>query len=286
MFAYFDIGGSKTRVAVGEDGHTFCEPIKFDTPQNFDEGIRVISEAIVSLSGGRPLRAAGGGVAGPFDEARSRLVNSPNLPQWIDQPVQRALSDALKTPVFLNNDSAVVGLGEAHHGAGQGDRIMAYLTVSTGVGGVRIVEGRIDTSVFGFEPGHQLIDIDRTVFPNTGADEAEEFLSGTATEARFHKKPFEVTDPQVWEELARLLAYMLNNTIVHWSPTSVVLGGSMIVGDPAIPLERVEHYLAQVLTIFPRRPVIKQAKLRDVGGLYGAMTYVGQMLEENGNMAQ
>jgi predicted NBD/HSP70 family sugar kinase len=169
-----------------------------------------------------------------------------------------------------------VALGEAHFGAGQGDAIMAYLTVSTGVGGARIVDGHIDRSTFGFEPGHQFLDVDRTPWPDLVNGEAGELISGTATERRFGMKPYKVTDPAVWEELARLTAYMLANTIMHWSPNTVVLGGSMIVGDPAIPIDRIEHYLSEVLTIFPERPLVKKATLGACGGLYGAMTVVKQ----------
>jgi glucokinase len=50
------------------------------------------------------------------------------------------------------------GLGEAVFGAGKGREIVVYMTISTGVGGARIVGGKIDASAMGFEPGHQIID--------------------------------------------------------------------------------------------------------------------------------
>ena len=43
---------------------------------------------------------------------------------------------------------------------GEGLEIVAYHSVSTGVGGVKIEDGEISHSSIGFEPGHQ---IDRTV---------------------------------------------------------------------------------------------------------------------------
>jgi predicted NBD/HSP70 family sugar kinase len=276
MFAYFDIGGTKTRVAVSADGTSFGDPLKFDTPADFDVGIESIAAAIRSLAQDTPIKAAGGGIAGPLDRPRTMLVNSPNLPGWVGRSVTDELGERLGCPVYLENDSAIVALGEAHHGAGKGDPIMAYLTVSTGIGGSRIVDGYIDRNVFGFEPGHQILDVDKTMFPSLATDEAEGFLSGTAVANRFHRKAYEVTDPAVWEELAKMLAYLLNNTIVHWSPHSVVLGGSMIVGNPAIPVDRVEHHLGEILTIFPEQPRIKRATLADLGGLYGAMVYVSQ----------
>ncbi len=277
MYGYFDIGGTKTRVAVSTDGQTLGEIKKFDTPTDFDIGIHTITDALHTLSAGHVFRAVGGGVAGPVSSDKSVLVRSPHLPDWVGKPLTTAIQTALGTSsVYIENDSAIVGLGEAHYGAGEGDAIMAYITVSTGVGGVRIIDGIIDRSSVGFEPGHQILDIDHTLFPQEKNGEAEELLSGTSVAERFHKKAYEITDPAVWEDLSRILAHLLNNVAVLWSPNTIVLGGSMMVGNPAIPIDRVIYHLQHLLTIFPTPPTLKLATLKDLGGLYGAMTYVRQ----------
>jgi predicted NBD/HSP70 family sugar kinase len=77
--------------------------------------------------------------------------------------------------------------------------------------------------------------------------------------------------------MASWCAYMLNNTIVHWSPQVVVLGGSMIIGDPAIPVDRIEAKLREILR-YPKMPAIKKAALGDFGGMYGAMILVADRL--------
>jgi len=280
MYLLFDIGGTKTRLAYSADGTTFGEYVKFDTPKDFDEGIEKIKAEKEKLCLGKEVIAAGGGVAGPMNREKTMLVNSPNLSGWNTKPVKDALSDAFGVPAYIENDSAIVGLGEACAGAGRGYEIVAYMTVSTGVGGARIVDGRIDRNVHGFEPGHQIIDIDGTLCPackveTDDPNEAEELISGTATAIRFGKKAYEVTDPQVWEELSKWLAVVVNNTVVHWSPDVVVLGGSMIVGDPAIPVDRTETHLQELL-IFADMPHVKSAELADIGGLHGALAFVKQ----------
>jgi glucokinase len=277
MYGYFDIGGTKTRVTTSIDGKTFTEVRKFDTPTDCAAGIELITHTLRELSNGQAFRAVGGGIAGPLSADHTTLVRSPHLPDWVGKPITTSLQTALGiSSVYLENDSAIVGLGEAHHGAGKGDPIMAYITVSTGVGGVRIVDGVIDRSSIGFEPGHQILDIDHTLFPTEQNGEAEELLSGTSVAERFNKKAYEITDPAVWEDLARTLAYLLNNVAVLWSPHAIVLGGSMMVGNPAIPIDRVIYHLQRVLTIFPTPPTLKLAALNDLGGLYGALTYVQQ----------
>jgi len=276
MYLLFDIGGTKTRIAFSEDGEHVGEEDTFETPKEFEAGITKIAEEAEKLTGGREITAAAGGAAGSLSRTKDRFVNAPNLPGWNHHPLAERLATAFGAPVYLENDSAVVGLGEAHYGAGQGAPIMMYLTISTGVGGARIVGGRIDQSAWGFEPGHQIIDIDRTLCTECVSGKADDIISGTATAHRFGVKAYEVEDPDAWEELARWSAVVVNNSILHWSPDVVVLGGSMIVGDPAIPIERIKAHLDRFLTVFPEKPVLKKAELADVGGLYGALVFAKQ----------
>jgi predicted NBD/HSP70 family sugar kinase len=133
-------------------------------------------------------------------------------------------------------------------------------------GGARLIDGTLDVSGYSFEPGDQIIAMNEQ---GKGVS-VEDLVSGTALERRFGKKPYAIEDSAVWEELAHLLACALNNTIVHWSPAVMVLGGPMITGKPAISIERTKEHLKTMLTVYPELPEIKQATLKDIGGIYGA----------------
>ncbi len=273
MYILFDIGGTKTRIAGAENKTSFGTPLIFDTPQSYEEGLKALESAIREIALEVKIEKIIGGIAGPIDEKRESLVRSPNLPQWIGKTISKDLGSIFTCPVELFNDSALVGLGEALYGAGRDHEIVAYMTISTGVGGVRIVKGHIDSSFQGFEPGHQIIDADETlVAPSQGAD-LEHLVSGRFVEERIGKRPADITDEAFWEEQAKLIAYGLNNTIVHWSPDVVVLGGSMM-NEVGVSVEKVEQYLKDILTIFPKIPPIKKALLGDVGGLYGALASI------------
>ena len=280
MYILFDIGGSKMRIAASNDCKTLIgEPRIEKTPKDFNEGMELLSKVADELSEGAVIRAAGGGIAGPLDRSKTKLMNSPHLTDWVGKPIKEEIENRLNTKVFMANDTAIVGLGEAHDGAGAGANIVVYITVSTGVGGARIVDGRIDKRAYGFEPGHQIVDIDQTLCKECKSGQLEDLVSGTATKHRFGKEPYEVHDELLWsEELPQWLAYGLNNTILHWSPDVVVLGGSMIVGDPAISVENTEMYLKNILKIFPNIPEVRKAKLGAVGGLHGALAFVRQNL--------
>ena len=257
MFILFDIGGTKMRIAVSKNGRVFGKPIILSTPKKYKDGIRVLKDNIKILAKGRKIFAISGG-------APSR---SPALLDWHNNSLIKDLEKYFSAPVYIENDSALVGLGEAVYGAGKGEKIVAYITVSTGVGGVRIVDGCIDKKAIGFEIGKQIIDAPKTL---------EQLISGSSLQKRFGKKPYEVYDKKVWDELAKWLAYGLNNIIVHWSPDVVVVGGPMVVGNPKISLNKSIKYLKKIFIAFPKIPKIKEAKLKDIGGLYGAMEFLRQ----------
>lgn len=285
MFLLFDIGGTNTRVAVSGDLKKIeGEPKVFKTPERIEDGVEMIKNAANELLGERKLQMGCGGVAGPLNKERAELVNSPNNSEWVGKPLKKELENTLGAPVILENDAALVGLGEWKFGAGNKSEIMVYVTVSTGVGSSRIVNGAIDTSIYGFEPGHQIIDIDNTLKLHGGITpsgekkrpDLEDTVSGSSLERRSGRRPYEIDDDQMWDKFAEVLAVGLHNTVVHWSPEVMVLGGSMILKRPGISIKAVENYLSQELYIYPTPPELRQAELEDYGGLYGAMELIRQ----------
>lgn len=271
------------RIALSRDGETFEEPRIVETPKDFDAGMLALRNLATELLAGEKALASAGGIAGTLSKDKSQFIGGPNLLGWGGKPVRASLQSAFGCPVFVENDTAIVGLGEAVVGSGKGYPICVYMTVSTGVGGVRIVNEQIDVSSLGFEPGHQIIDAGRGLQANTvGGDglDLEGIISGTAVTKRYGKKPYEITDEVFWDEMARLLAYGLNNTIVHWSPDVVVIGGSMMK-KIGIPVERVTAHLKGILHIYPQLPPVVHSALGDIGGLHGALHFVKQSMAKN-----
>jgi predicted NBD/HSP70 family sugar kinase len=282
MYLLFDIGGTKLRLAVSEDGESFNDPYMVETPESFEDGMRAFKEGLNKVSFGKNITKASGGIRGVLSGEKDKLLNDSRLTDWLEKPLKQSLREIVNADVYLEHDTALGGLGEAMCGAGKGYLIVAYITVSTGVGGSKIVNGKIDEGVYGFEPGHQIIDLDGSVFPDALSFEGgnnkghlEAYISGTALEKRFNKKPHEITDESVWDEMANYLAVGLNNIVVHWSPDAIILGGGMMK-SPGISVDNVKMHLSKLLKIYPRQPEIKKAELGDFGGLYGAMEYLKQ----------
>jgi len=278
-YILFDIGGTKTRVAISEDLKTIDNSVRFDTPHKFDAGIKKIVEEANKLTGDVHVRGVAGGIRGVLSGEKDSIVNDPGdqLSDWVDKPLTQTLKKELGAEVYLENDAAIVGMGEAVYGAGVGHDIVVYITVSTGVGGAKIEEGMIDDYSHGFEPGHQILDIDHTVLDDDIDPTLENLVSGTALEKRTGMKPYDIPqDDAVWDQLAVYLGYGLRNAILFWSPDAIVLGGSMIVGDPRILLDDIITHTNEALGDVVEAPLMFDATLGDEGGLYGAMSLLSQ----------
>jgi len=270
-YVMFDIGGTKTRVAFSEDLKTIDNNVKFSTPTKFKDGIKKLTDTIKEETEGK-VQGIAGGIRGRLTEEKSGIDNDGVLTDWAGKNITEELEKVFKVPVFLENDSAIAGLGEATYGAGKGFEIVAYHTISTGVGGVKIENNEIDQASSGFEPGHQVLDIDRTVLGEDIVPTLENLVSGTALAERFGTPAYDIPQSDVvWDELAEYLAQGLRNTIMYWSPEAIVLGGSMIVGDPAIVIDTIRKYTVENLDGFTECPLITKAVLGDESGLYGAM---------------
>lgn len=260
------------RIAKSDDLKTFSEPVIQDTPHDYPTGIELIKSTVQEIAGiGAHIDGMALGIATPLSADKRSTFQSPNL-HWDGRTIADDLETALGTKLHIENDVALVGLGEAVAGAGAGSSIVAYVTVSTGVNGVRIVDQHIDRSAEGFEIGGQYMTIEEPRLT------LEDMVSGTAVEKAFNMKPKDIAkENPVWEELAEMLAYGLHNTIVHWSPNRVVLGGSMFK-EVGIPITSVQNHIKQIMKKFPVVPEIVHSALGDIGGLHGGLELLRQRM--------
>lgn len=261
MHIVFDIGGTKTRVARVSGGALHDIRV-FETSFDPDEGVQKLKDAIRAASGGMPMSGIVGGIKGIIHNGV--VNNPPHIVKWNGLPLQELLSREFGVGVSLFNDTELVALGEYRYGAGKGERDMLYVTVSTGVGGAHIVDGRIDKGKYNVEIGHQLVE----------GEELERRISGSAVAKKYGVSPVEA-DASAMALLADILAKGLYDNVLHWSPDVIVLGGSMIVGKNPIPIERVATTLTSLVTqYYPEAPKVLKATLGDHGGLYGGMAVV------------
>jgi glucokinase len=145
-----DLGGTNVRtLLVDESGKTYSE-VKDNTESEKGPDyvcakiIRQIENLDTSVCGGlQSVSGIGIGVPGPVDTVNGVMIMATNLPGFENYPICNKIADRFNLPVFIDNDANVAGLAEAMLGAGKGYPTVYYVTISTGIGGAFIVEGKL-----------------------------------------------------------------------------------------------------------------------------------------------
>ncbi len=115
----------------------------------------------------RSIAGIGVAVAGPVDAETGTLYDPPNLPTLNGVSLKAQWEPVLGYPVHVGNDATLAALGEFHFGAGRQARdrgnppaTLVYVTVSTGIGGGVVYQGKPFLGAHGLagEVGHQVID--------------------------------------------------------------------------------------------------------------------------------
>ncbi|MFC1918912.1 ROK family protein [Chloroflexota bacterium] len=167
MLLGVDLGGTKILTAVANAQGEMLSRDHSVTPAK--EGQQAIVKSILESIGralnqahldAADLTAVGVGAPGLSDPETGILFTSPHLPGWTDVPLRDIIEKELGKKVFLINDANAAAVGELYFGAGKGARNFIYVTVSTGIGGGIIIDGKIFTGSAGLagELGHMVID--------------------------------------------------------------------------------------------------------------------------------
>lgn len=275
MYLLFDIGGTQLRLAISKTGRQLDSYATVPTPRNFTDGIKVIYKLGRQIAKNAPIQTMAGGIHGSLNAKKTAIISCPHLPGWINKPLVASLSQIFKCRVFLENDANVAGLGEAVYGAGRRYQIVAFLTISTGVGGTRICHKRFDVNATGFEPGQQIINADRPAFLPNRSGRLEGYISGTALASKYGKNAKNLDNLMVWREFERYLGYGLVNIVRLWSPHVIVLGGG-VMANSHISIRKVNRELRRALKKLPVLPPVVRGMLGQKAGLYGALSFLKQ----------
>jgi glucokinase len=310
IIAGIDIGGTKIAVAVAyPDGRVIA---KRTIPTDVEKGPHEILERTMSLVGelAREARGAltaiGVGCAGPLDVVRGLILSPPNLPGWDEFPLVELLKRRFGVPVVLENDANAAALGEQRFGAGRGFENLVYITISTGIGGGVIVDGRIVRGVGSGagEVGHMTIIPDGPVCGCGGRGCLETLCSGTAIARRASEALAEgaqsilsaylstgreritaarVTEAarcgdrfaeEFWSETVGYLSLGVGNIIAILAPEAIILGGGVSMAGEQL-LGPLRQRLKEQVRMAPVNDIhLLQAGLGSESGLYGAIALV------------
>ena len=271
-----DLGGTKICGAVASfEGDIIS---KYTIPTEAEEGEEAVLARIITVIekvieeskvAEDEIVSIGIGSPGPLDAKEGKIITTPNLP-FKNFNIVKPIKDKFNIPVYLDNDANAAAI-ENVFGAGKGTDNMVFITVSTGIGGGAVLNGKIyrGNTCNALEVGHMTVEKNgpRCNCGNYGC--AEALASGTAigriareavergestSLSRFEKitsyevfKEAEKGDAVAQNILNEALNYLgicVANIITSFDPEMVIIGGGVSKGG-TIVFNKVQEVVEQ-----------------------------------------
>ncbi len=311
-----DIGGTKLAAGVVT---VAGEVLSWLTaPTRVDEGPTAVIARQVALGRDAVLAAGvswnevafvGIGCGGPLDPETGVIQSPPNLAGWNDVPLADIVASELGRPTVVENDATAAALAEWQLGAGRSRAVrhMVYLTISTGIGGGLVLDGRLYRGAAGNagELGHLTVDRLGRACGCGRRGCLEAYASGTniavrAREALAAGRPSSLAalptvtardvaeaadagDPlagEVWAETTAILGSAMANILDVFNPELIVLGGGVTRAGEQLLRPVREQGLAMAMGPAARTGDIVLAELGEELGVIGAAAIAFERLAD------
>jgi glucokinase len=301
-----DLGGTQLRAALVDKYGELLRRHAGATPATAgaEAVVAAIAAAAQEVAAGisrADIIGAGVSSPGPIDTESGTALSVPTIAGFKNFPLRNALEDALRQNVWLENDGITAAIGEWKRGAGQGLLSLVYVTISTGIGGGIIADGRVLHGRKGLagHVGHLSIDHRglRCACGNTGCWEAyaagpafaarARLAAETAPRSSLHAEAETLQPVDVFtaasdgdelaitlvEEEARLLGVGITSLTHLFSPERVIIGGGLSHAFDQLHPGVSAYVKANVMPAFRDVEIVK-AGLGGDSGLIGAAEMV------------
>jgi glucokinase len=293
-----DLGATTTRAALfGRDGAILGRasaptPVSDDDPGIVVRHLSGLIRGVLSARKEAVPVAIGISAAGPIDHRHGAVIRPPNLP-FAEIPLADPLGAEFDLPVRLANDCHAGILGEVLFGAGRGCRDLVYITLSTGIGGGVVCNGRLVLGRDGnaAEIGHFHVDSTYNLPCGCGGTGHWEGYASGRFIPRFCARwcESERQDPGridtssaagifdtaregnpvalgFLKALGEINGRGISNVIVAYDPSRIILDGSVAIRNEGLVLPCLLPHVDRFLPL----PEIRLTALDGLAPLYGA----------------
>ena len=251
VYIGLDIGGTKIMAASTDKNGNFLKRVKVDTPKSYDEGIELLHKLITEVSDGIHILGIGAAAGGPLDSGKG-IISPLHQEEWRNVPIKEIMEEYWHCPFYVDVDTNVAALGEYYLG-GYKEKFFLYITLSTGMGGGYLIDGKVYQGLSHPEVAHQCVDHhcshpERIKCECGGGTCLEALVSGNGIR-RIYRKNAEALLVHEWKEVAYNLGMGLRNIAAILSPEIIVFGGGIAIGRGQVLLDLTEKYMKTGLKI-------------------------------------
>lgn len=232
-----DFGGTLLRAAIIREDGEIIRQLKAPTTELNNKN-ELIAKMVELAKGVRyeeyDIKKVGVAICGPVEPKEGIIYYLPNV-KFEPFSLKEELEKALNIEVELGNDANVAAFAESKIGFGKGKEIVQFITISTGIGGGLVIDGKIIGGKMGMgqEIGHMHV-LD---------SEFEKLCSGTGIPLLAKRYELNVANAKEFfdlvtakDELAlkvfdawlELLSTQIANMVYYIAPDIFVFGGGVM----------------------------------------------------------
>ena len=274
VFVGLDIGGTKIMVAAADREGNILRRSRRVTSTNLEEDLANINNMITQVAEEDEVMGMGAAIGGPLDWEQG-IVSPLHQPAWRKIPLKAMMESKWGCPFYVDVDTNVAAVGEYRWG-GVTAKHFIYLTLSTGMGGGILIDGKIYRGEDGAHPevGHQSIHF-RCSNPSAvqcecGAPDCLEALISGNGIRRIYGKPAENLSPAEWEEVSYNLGQGLRNMAALYAPDLIRIGGGVAVGGSENLIQTAKRVMEEHLKLVSP-PQVELSRLGYDTALRGAI---------------
>jgi len=255
VFVGLDIGGTKIMVAAADREGNILRRARRATSTSLEDDLANINSMIEEVAAAEEINGMGAAIGGPLDWERG-IVSPLHQPAWRNVPVKAMMEEKWGCPFHVDVDTNVAAVGEYRWGGISAGRFL-YVTLSTGMGGGFLVDGKIYRGQNGAHPevGHQSIHFrcsnQSTVRCECGAPDCLEALISGNGIRRIYGKPAEALSAEEWAEVAYNLGQGLRNMATFYAADVIRIGGGVAVGGGENFINAARQVMEEHLKLVP-----------------------------------
>jgi glucokinase len=271
-----DIGGTKFTVAAFDGGEMIRRESRMTNREGGREWLLEQLEPVMrEWHGELRFERCGIGFGGPVDWNRQIVATSTHVGGWRDFDLPGYVSASLGgAPVTMDNDANAGALGEYLYGAGRDCSPLVYVTMSTGIGGGIVIDGRVmrGADSWAGEIGHLNVRPDgpECLCGSNGC--FERMCCGLWLERDHGATARELMQrPGFVREYVVDVARALKACIMLLNPARILIGGGIGKAGDALFIPLRGEVARQIPAWSGARLDIRPAMLGDDSVLYGAL---------------
>lgn len=271
-----DIGGTKFTVAAFDE----MQMVRRESYTTHREGGRDwLLRQLEPIIGGRQNELAfdrcGISFGGPVDWETQTVATSTHAGGWRDFDFPEWVRGVIgAVPVKMDNDANAGALGEYLYGAGKGCSPLLYMTLSTGIGGGILIDGKVlrGADSWAGEIGHLNVRPDGPGCLCGSQGCLERMCCGLWLE-RDHGLPAQelMQRPEFVRDYVIDLARGIKAAIMLLNPARIVIGGGIAKAGDALFVPLREELRRQMPPWSRARVDVRPAGLGDDSVIYGAL---------------